>query len=74
MTELRVVVVGGGGVGKSALTVRFIQGNFVEKVFGDIIFRSSLQLRYVAFLHIAAKQQILYRLFIRANGLFLLVV
>ncbi len=32
MTELRVVVVGGGGVGKSALTVRFIQGNFVEKV------------------------------------------
>jgi len=31
MTELRVVVVGGGGVGKSALTVRFIQGNFVEK-------------------------------------------
>jgi GTPase SAR1 family protein len=32
MTELRIVVVGGGGVGKSALTVRFIQGNFVEKV------------------------------------------
>jgi len=31
MAELRVVVVGGGGVGKSALTVRFIQGNFVEK-------------------------------------------
>jgi len=31
MSELRVVVVGGGGVGKSALTVRFIQGNFVEK-------------------------------------------
>jgi len=25
------VVVGAGGVGKSALTVRFIQGNFVEK-------------------------------------------
>jgi len=31
MTEVRIVVVGGGGVGKSALTVRFIQGNFVEK-------------------------------------------
>jgi len=29
--EVRIVVVGGGGVGKSALTVRFIQGNFVEK-------------------------------------------
>eukprot|EP01104_Vermistella_antarctica_P012288 TRINITY_DN352_c0_g1_i1.p1 TRINITY_DN352_c0_g1~~TRINITY_DN352_c0_g1_i1.p1 ORF type:complete len:190 (+),score=45.04 TRINITY_DN352_c0_g1_i1:176-745(+) len=31
MTEYRIVVVGAGGVGKSALTVRFIQGNFVEK-------------------------------------------
>lgn len=29
--EYRFVVVGTGGVGKSALTVRFIQGNFVEK-------------------------------------------
>jgi len=29
--EYRVVVVGSGGVGKSALTVRFIQGNFVQK-------------------------------------------
>jgi hypothetical protein len=27
--EYRIVVVGAGGVGKSALTVRFIQGNFV---------------------------------------------
>jgi small GTP-binding protein len=31
MAEYRLVVVGAGGVGKSALTVRFIQGNFVEK-------------------------------------------
>jgi len=31
MSEYRIVVVGAGGVGKSALTVRFIQGNFVEK-------------------------------------------
>merc|ERR1711862_413080 len=29
MAEYRIVVVGAGG--KSALTVRFIQGNFVEK-------------------------------------------
>jgi small GTP-binding protein len=29
--EFRAVVVGAGGVGKSALTVRFVQGNFVEK-------------------------------------------
>jgi len=29
--EYRIVVVGAGGVGKSAITVRFIQGNFIEK-------------------------------------------
>jgi len=29
--EYRTVVVGGGGCGKSAITVRFVQGNFVEK-------------------------------------------
>jgi len=29
--EYRFVVIGAGGVGKSALTVRFIQGNFLEK-------------------------------------------
>jgi len=29
--EFRITVVGAGAVGKSALTVRFIQGNFVEK-------------------------------------------
>jgi GTPase KRas protein len=31
MNEYRITVVGAGAVGKSALTVRFIQGNFVEK-------------------------------------------
>jgi len=31
MAEFRIVVFGSGGVGKSALTVRFVQGNFVEK-------------------------------------------
>lgn len=29
--DYRIVVVGAGGVGKSALTVRFIQGNFIVK-------------------------------------------
>jgi len=29
--EYRIVVVGSGGVGKSAVTVRFIQGRFTEK-------------------------------------------
>jgi GTPase SAR1 family protein len=28
----KLVLVGSGAVGKSALTVRFIQGNFLEKV------------------------------------------
>jgi len=31
MTEFRLVVVGAGGVGKSALSVRFIQGEYIEK-------------------------------------------
>eukprot|EP00033_Pygsuia_biforma_P000220 GCRY01000278.1.p1 GENE.GCRY01000278.1~~GCRY01000278.1.p1 ORF type:complete len:190 (+),score=29.40 GCRY01000278.1:141-710(+) len=31
MADYKIVVVGAGGVGKSALTVRYIQGNFVEK-------------------------------------------
>jgi len=29
--EHKIVIIGSGGVGKSALTVRFIQGNFVER-------------------------------------------
>jgi len=31
MAEYKIVVLGSGGVGKSALTIQFIQGNFVEK-------------------------------------------
>lgn len=31
MREFKVVVLGSGGVGKSALTVKFVTGNFVEK-------------------------------------------
>eukprot|EP00735_Rhodelphis_limneticus_P004609 TRINITY_DN16216_c0_g1::TRINITY_DN16216_c0_g1_i1::g.6427::m.6427 TRINITY_DN16216_c0_g1::TRINITY_DN16216_c0_g1_i1::g.6427 ORF type:complete len:191 (-),score=45.03,sp/Q640R7/RAP1B_XENTR/58.42/9e-79,Ras/PF00071.17/4e-57,Miro/PF08477.8/3.9e-22,Arf/PF00025.16/1.9e-10,GTP_EFTU/PF00009.22/9.5e+02,GTP_EFTU/PF00009.22/9.2e-07,MMR_HSR1/PF01926.18/7.5e-05,MMR_HSR1/PF01926.18/2.8e+03,AAA_22/PF13401.1/3.3,AAA_22/PF13401.1/8.1e+02,AlaDh_PNT_C/PF01262.16/1.8,AlaDh_PNT_C/PF01262.16/1.3e+02 TRINITY_DN16216_c0_g len=31
MTEYKMVIVGSGGVGKSAITVQFIQGTFVEK-------------------------------------------
>ena len=31
MREYKLVVLGSGGVGKSALTVQFIQGVFVEK-------------------------------------------
>ena len=31
MAEYKLVVVGGGGVGKSALTVQFIQNRFIEE-------------------------------------------
>lgn len=31
MTEYKLVVVGDGGVGKSALTIQFIQNHFVEE-------------------------------------------
>ena len=31
MTEYKLVVVGGGGVGKSALTIQLIQGQFVDE-------------------------------------------
>jgi GTPase SAR1 family protein len=31
MREYKIVVIGSGGVGKSALTVQFVQGLFVEK-------------------------------------------
>ncbi|KAL5488136.1 RAS1 [Sanghuangporus weigelae] len=31
LREYKLVVVGGGGVGKSALTIRFIQGQFVDE-------------------------------------------
>jgi len=31
MTEYKLVVVGGGGVGKSALTIQFIQNHFVDE-------------------------------------------
>lgn len=31
MREFKVVVLGSGGVGKSALTVQFVSGKFVER-------------------------------------------
>lgn len=35
--EYKLVVLGAGGVGKSALTVQFVQGIFVEK-YGKVFF------------------------------------
>ena len=31
MTEYKLVIVGGGGVGKSALTIQFIQNHFIDE-------------------------------------------
>lgn len=31
LREYKLVVVGGGGVGKSALTIQFIQGNYIQE-------------------------------------------
>ena len=38
--DLKLVVLGSGGVGKSALTVQFVQGIFVEKYVKQALFLS----------------------------------
>jgi GTPase SAR1 family protein len=38
MREYKVVVLGSGGVGKSALTVKFVSGTFMEKYDPDTYF------------------------------------
>ena len=47
MRELKVVVLGSGGVGKSALTVRFVNGAFVERYDPTIedFYRKEIRLR-----------------------------
>ncbi len=39
MREYKIVVLGSGGVGKSALTVQFVQGLFVEKYDPTVSYR-----------------------------------
>mmetsp|Transcript_15890 Transcript_15890/g.47727 ORF Transcript_15890/g.47727 Transcript_15890/m.47727 type:complete len:87 (+) Transcript_15890:246-506(+) len=39
--EYRIVVVGGGGVGKSALTIQLVQQNFVEEYVWSFFLSSS---------------------------------
>jgi GTPase SAR1 family protein len=38
-SEIKLVVMGSGGVGKSAITVQFIQGIFIKKVIIATTFR-----------------------------------
>ena len=39
--EVRTVVVGNGGVGKSTLVIRFIQGQFIEELVSSVSILSS---------------------------------
>ena len=49
MKEFKVVVLGSGGVGKSALTVQFVSGHFMEKYDPTIedFYRKVSQIFYV---------------------------
>lgn len=49
MTEYKLVVVGAGGVGKSALTIQLIQNHFVDEYDPTIEVRDSLRV-YVCFI------------------------
>ncbi|GAA6041088.1 hypothetical protein NBRC10512_005568 [Rhodotorula toruloides] len=44
LREYKLVVVGGGGVGKSALTIQFIQSHFVDEYDPTIVSRTTLSL------------------------------
>jgi len=50
LREHKIVVLGLGGVGKSALTVRFVQGIFIEQVFS--IFHCLLYSPLISYLYI----------------------
>ena len=51
MREYKIVVLGSGGVGKSALTVQFVQGLFVEKYDPTVSYRNQVDRIFVYFLH-----------------------
>lgn len=48
MREFKVVVLGSGGVGKSALTVQFVSGCFIEKYDPTIedFYRKEIEVRH----------------------------
>lgn len=49
MLEFKVVVLGSGGVGKSALTVKFVSGTFVDRYDPTIedFYRKEIEVRSV---------------------------
>jgi GTPase SAR1 family protein len=55
MTEYKLVVVGGGGVGKSALTIQFIQGHFLEEY--DPTIEGNIYIKFFYFFKIILKKK-----------------
>ena len=49
MREYKIVVLGSGGVGKSALTVQFVQGLFVEKYDPTVSYRNEIGQSFLHF-------------------------
>lgn len=64
MREFKVVVLGSGGVGKSALTVQFVSGCFIEKYDPTIedFYRKEIEVRSLCHKHcfIVSFHQIAY--------------
>lgn len=58
MREFKVVVLGSGGVGKSALTVQFVSGCFIEKYDPTIedFYRKEIEVSFALSLFIIAKK------------------
>lgn len=54
MREFKVVVLGSGGVGKSALTVQFVSGCFIEKYDPTIedFYRKEIEVSFNIFIFI----------------------
>lgn len=52
MREFKVVVLGSGGVGKSALTVQFVSSTFIEKYDPTIedFYRKEIEVRAIHFI------------------------
>jgi hypothetical protein len=71
LREFKIVVLGSGGVGKSALTVQFVQGIFVEKVcIMPLIVWINLLTFLLLFYHLVSLRSMTQRMYFNiSNGL-----